>query len=74
LIEASKNKLKPIERNPEADPVFPSIIDSWEPLLDLLSRERPLTDIKEAIEALYYSISRELEPFHPWRYVKPDAP
>jgi hypothetical protein len=74
LIEASKNKLKPIGRNPEADPVFPSTMDSREPLLDLPSRERPPTNIKEVIESSHHNISKELEPFHPWRYVKPDAP
>jgi hypothetical protein len=75
LIEASQNKLKSIDWNTEADPpgVFPSTIDSREPLLDLPNRERPPTDIKEAMESSHHSISKELESFHPWPYVKPDA-
>jgi hypothetical protein len=76
LIEVSQNKLESIDQNQEADPtvVFPSTIDSCEPFLDLPNRERPPTDIKEAMEASYHNISEEFESSHPWLYVKPGAP
>jgi hypothetical protein len=39
LTEASRNKLKHIRRNSEADPVFPSTIDSRDVVLDLLNNK-----------------------------------
>jgi hypothetical protein len=74
LTEASQNKLKPIEKVPVTDPVFPSTIDSRKPLPDLPNCERSPTDIREAIEASHHSPNEELESFHSWPYVKSDAP
>jgi hypothetical protein len=73
LTEASQNRPRPIGRNPEADPVSPSTIDSREPLLDLPNREEPPIDIDEA-KSSHQSLYKEAGPFDNWPYVSPDAP
>jgi hypothetical protein len=61
-------------RNPEADPVFPSTIDSREPLLDLPNHEKPSTDMEETMESSHQDLDKEVELSNSWSYVKPDAP
>jgi hypothetical protein len=74
LSGASQNKFQAIGRSPEADSVSNSTIDSREPLLDLPNRERPPIDLEESMESSHYGLNKELESFHSWSYVKPDAP
>lgn len=72
--EASQDQLKPIGQNSAADSVFPSTINSRELLLDLPNCERSPTDKKEATKSPHHGLNKELEDFHSWSYVKPDAP
>jgi hypothetical protein len=74
LNGASQNKLQPMGRNLEADPVFPSTIDSREPLLDLQNHERLPIDMEEAMKSSHQGLDKEVESSNSWSYVKPDAP
>jgi hypothetical protein len=54
--------------------VFPSTIDSREPLLDLPNHERLPIDMEEATKSSHHGLDEELGSYIRSPYVKPDAP